>query len=123
MIVMIVDDSPFMRNVIKKCFADLRIPCIAIEAMNGEEALVKLAETRPELILLDWNMPKLSGIDFLKQVRADPQYNKLPIIMVTSEGSRLNIIEALKSGATDYILKPITTKLLKEKFEHIFGTI
>jgi two-component system chemotaxis response regulator CheY len=123
MIVMVVDDSPFMRNVTKKCFAELQIPCIAIEAMNGEEALVKLSETRPELILLDWNMPKLSGIDFLKQVRADPQYKDLPIIMVTSEGSRINIIEALKSGATDYILKPISAGLLKEKLVHVFGMI
>jgi two-component system chemotaxis response regulator CheY len=120
---MVVDDSSFMRNIIKKCFAELRIPCIAIEAMDGEDALVKLKENRPELILLDWNMPKLSGIAFLKQVRADPQYKDLPIFMVTSEGSRLNIIEALKSGATDYILKPITSKLLKEKLENIFGTI
>ncbi|MDR2537746.1 MAG: response regulator [Treponema sp.] len=121
MIVMVVDDSSFMRNSVKNCFAELQIPCIAIEATDGEDALVKLGDTKPELILLDWNMPKLLGIDFLKRVRADSRYKSLPIIMVTSESSRLNIIEALKSGATDYILKPITAKLLKEKLTYIFG--
>ncbi|MDR2418268.1 MAG: response regulator [Treponema sp.] len=123
MIVMVVDDSQFMRNIIKNSFAELHIPCIAIEAVDGEDALGKLAETRPELILLDWNMPKLLGIDFLKRVRDDAQYKDLPIIMVTSEGSRLNIIEALKYGATDYILKPMTTKILKEKLVRIFGRV
>jgi two-component system chemotaxis response regulator CheY len=118
---MVVDDSSFMRNSVKNCFAELQIPCIAIEATDGEDALVKLGDTKPELILLDWNMPKLLGIDFLKRVRADSRYKSLPIIMVTSESSRLNIIEALKSGATDYILKPITAKLLKEKLTYIFG--
>jgi two-component system chemotaxis response regulator CheY len=123
MIVMVVDDSSFMRNVVKNCFAELHIPCIALEATNGEEALSILADTRPELILLDWNMPKLSGIEFLRRVRANPKHKDLPIIMVTSESSRLNIVEALKCGATDYVLKPISAKLLKEKLEDIFGTI
>jgi two-component system chemotaxis response regulator CheY len=120
---MIVDDSQFMRNIIKNSFAELHIPCIAIEAVDGEQALVKLGENRPELILLDWNMPKLLGIDFLKRMRADTRYKDLPVIMVTSESSRLNIIEALKSGATDYILKPLTTKTLKEKLVSIFGRL
>lgn len=123
MVVMIVDDSQFMRNIIKNSFAELHIPCIAIEAVDGEQALVKLGENRPELILLDWNMPKLLGIDFLKRMRADTRYKDLPVIMVTSESSRLNIIEALKSGATDYILKPLTTKTLKEKLVSIFGRL
>jgi two-component system chemotaxis response regulator CheY len=118
---MVVDDSPFMRNVIKNCFAELQIPLIAVEAVDGEDALVKLGETRPELVLLDWNMPKLLGIDFLKRVRADLRYNDLPIVMVTSESSRLNIVEALKAGATDYILKPLTSKILKDKLEYVFG--
>jgi two-component system chemotaxis response regulator CheY len=112
---MIVDDSPLMQNIIEKCFVELGILSRVVAAMNGEDALAKLPETKPDLILLDWNMPKLSGIDFLKRVRADSTYQDLPIIMVTSESSRLNVIEALKSGVTDYILKPLTSRRLEEK--------
>lgn len=115
MVVMIVDDSPLMQNIIEKCFVELGILSRVVAAMNGEDALAKLPETKPDLILLDWNMPKLSGIDFLKRVRADSTYQDLPIIMVTSESSRLNVIEALKSGVTDYILKPLTSRRLEEK--------
>jgi len=71
------------------------------------------------LILLDWNMPKLSGIDFLKQVRAIEKYKDLPIIMVTSEAAKFNVIEALKNGATDYITKPINLELFKSKLDKL----
>jgi two-component system chemotaxis response regulator CheY len=121
MIVMIVDDSQFMRNVVKRCFDELKIPSIIVEAPDGKEALNKLHEMRPDLILLDWNMPNLSGIEFLKQVREKEEYKELPIIMVTSEGSRLNVIEAFKNGATDYVLKPMTAAVLKGKIIDIFG--
>jgi two-component system chemotaxis response regulator CheY len=118
---MIVDDSQLMRNAVKKCFEELQVPCVAIEAFDGNDALNKLKTGSPELVLLDWNMPNLSGLGFLKQVRAKPEYKNLPIIMVTSEGSRLNVVEAFKNGATDYVLKPITAAVLKAKFIDIFG--
>ena len=89
--------------------------CFFIEAKDGEEALSLLDSQKVDLVLLDWNMPRLSGIDFLKQVRAMEQYNHLPIIMVTSEAAKFNVIEALKHGATDYITKPIRLDLFKSK--------
>jgi len=113
--IMIVDDSRIMRNTVKGVFSGIESACNFIEANNGEEALA-LLETQPtDLILLDWNMPKLSGIDFLKQVRAMEKYKELPIIMVTSEAAKFNVIEALKHGATDYITKPIKLDLFKQK--------
>ena len=113
--IMVVDDSRIMRNTVKGVFSGVDTPCTFVEAKDGEEALAMLEAQAIDLILLDWNMPRLSGIDFLKQVRAMEQYKELPIIMVTSEASKINVIEALKNGATDYITKPIKLDLFKSK--------
>jgi two-component system chemotaxis response regulator CheY len=115
LIVLIVDDSRIMRNTVKGVFSGMNVSCVYVEADNGEEAL-KMLEVYPvNLVLLDWNMPKLSGIDFLKQVRGVPKYKDLPIIMVTSESAKFNVIEAIKNGATDYITKPVNLDLFREK--------
>jgi len=113
--IMIVDDSRIMRNTVKGVFSGMESTCNFLEAKDGEEALALLEAQSVDLVLLDWNMPRLSGLDFLKQVRAMERYNSLPIIMVTSEASRINVIEALKQGATDYITKPIKLDLFKSK--------
>jgi len=113
--IMIVDDSRIMRNTVKGVFTGIESACVFVEAKDGEEALSLLEAQTIDLILLDWNMPRLSGIDFLKQVRAMDQYKDLPIIMVTSEAAKFNVIEALKNGATDYITKPIKLELFKSK--------
>ena len=117
--VMVVDDSRIMRNIVKNTFSELKIPCQFLEAENGKSALQMLQTHTVHLILLDWNMPELSGIDFLKYVRAMDQYKNLPIIMVTSESAKYNVIEALKFGATDYIIKPISEKIFTEKLSKI----
>jgi two-component system chemotaxis response regulator CheY len=116
---MVIDDSRIMRNIIKNTFSEMKIPCQFIEAGNGKDALMLLQNQPVHLVLLDWNMPELLGIDFLKQVRAMEQYKDLPIIMVTSESAKYNVIEALKSGATDYIIKPINEKIFAEKLSKI----
>ena len=113
--IMVVDDSRIMRNTVQGVFAGVDTPCIFVEAKDGEEAFALLETQRVDLILLDWNMPRLSGIDFLKQIRSMDLYKELPIIMVTSEASKINVIEALKNGATDYITKPIKLDLFKQK--------
>jgi two-component system chemotaxis response regulator CheY len=117
--VLVVDDSRIMRNIVKNTFTQMKIPCQFLEAGNGKEAMSLLQSQQVNLILLDWNMPELSGIDFLKQVRAMDQYKSLPIIMVTSESAKYNVIEALKSGATDYIVKPVNEKNFTEKLSKI----
>lgn len=117
--VLVVDDSRIMRNIVKNTFSELKIPCQFIEASNGKEALQQLENQAVHLVLLDWNMPELSGIDFLKQVRAMEQHKNMPIIMVTSESAKYNVIEALKNGATDYIIKPVNEKIFVEKLSKI----
>ncbi|MDR1389667.1 MAG: response regulator [Treponema sp.] len=117
--VMVVDDSRIMRNIVKNTFSELKIPCQFVEAGNGKDALLMLQNQTVNLVLLDWNMPELSGLDFLKQVRAMEQYKELPIIMVTSESAKYNVIEALKNGATDYIVKPVNEKIFTEKLSKI----
>ena len=113
--IMIVDDSRIMRNTVKGFFHGWYPPVIYVEASDGKEALMQMDLYSIDLVLLDWNMPNLSGIDFLKQVRSIEAHKDLPIIMVTSESARFNVIEALKNGATDYITKPISQDIFKEK--------
>jgi len=97
----------------------MRIACEVVEADDGTEALAQLASAPIGLVLLDWNMPKLSGLDFLKKVRAVEKYKTLPIIMVTSKTARANVIEAIQNGATDYVTKPINMDLLIEKLARL----
>jgi two-component system chemotaxis response regulator CheY len=117
--VMVVDDSRVMRNIVKKIFEELKMPIQFLEAPDGEKALQILLNNQVDLVLLDWNMPNLSGIDFLKQVRAMEKYQKIPIIMVTSEASKLNVVEAVREGVTAYITKPIRSDVFMEKLSKI----
>ncbi|MDR2796077.1 MAG: response regulator [Spirochaetaceae bacterium] len=119
MTVLVVDDSKIMRNIVKNHFDEFGLKCDFLEADNGMTALQLLGSNSIHLVMLDWNMPQLSGIDFLKKVRAIPQYETLPIVMVTSESARYNVVEALKCGATDYIIKPISAKNFKDKISKI----
>lgn len=117
---MVVDDSRIMRNIVKNTFLQMKISCEFIEAADGHEALQKLLANKIHLVLLDWNMPKLLGIDFLKKVRGLEQYKHLPIIMVTSESAKYNVIDAIDAGATDYIIKPINEKIFFQKIAPFF---
>ncbi|MDR1507476.1 MAG: response regulator [Treponema sp.] len=117
--ILVVDDSRIMRRIVKNTFDLLKIPCNYLEAGNGEEALGMLFSQPVNMILLDWNMPALSGIDFLKKVRSREEYKNIPIIMITSEAAKLNIIEAIKAGVTAYVTKPIDTKAFLEKISKI----
>ena len=117
--VMVVDDSRIMRNIVKNTFLALKIPANFIEAEDGKKAMALLTNNKVDLILLDWNMPNLSGIDFLKQLRAADAYRTVPVIMVTSESSKLNVVEAVKAGVTAYITKPFSDKKFMEKLSSI----
>jgi len=117
--ILVVDDSQIMRNIVKNSFAEMKVPFQCLEAENGKQALKLLESNDVTIVFLDWNMPGMDGIDFLKVVRAMPQYKDLPIIMVTSERGKFSVIEALQSGATDYIVKPVREKTFKEKVQEI----
>lgn len=113
--VLVVDDSRIMRNIVKNTFSELKIPCEFLEAENGAKACHILETNKVSLVLLDWNMPEMNGMEFLKKVRSMPEYDILPIIMVTSESAKYSVIEALQNGATDYIVKPFREKIFREK--------
>jgi two-component system chemotaxis response regulator CheY len=97
----------------------MKIPCEFVEAVDGHEALQKLLTQKIHMIFLDWNMPRLLGIDFLKKVRSMEHYKDLPIIMVTSESAKYNVIDAIDAGATDYIVKPVNEKAFIQKISQI----
>jgi two-component system chemotaxis response regulator CheY len=120
---MIVDDSEITRRQIrtavedfaKEAYIGLNIEPSVIEAANGKEALQMLKDNKVNIILLDWTMPELSGLDFLKAVRSIETYKSLPIIMITGKKDKCDVIEALKYGATDYMVKPLDRQLFIEK--------
>jgi len=112
---LLVDDSVTMRRIQKTQINSLGITDI-LEAGDGQEALGKLKSNMPvDMVLLDWNMPIMDGMAFLKTVRADSAFKDVKIIMCTSESEKSKVVEALKSGANNYIVKPFTPEALKEK--------
>ena len=120
MTVLIVDDFATMRRIIKGVLKELGFKNV-IEAENGKVALAKLEKENVGLIISDWNMPEMQGIDFLKAVRSTPKFKDLPFIMVTAEGQKQNVVEAVKAGVTNYIVKPFTPETLKKKLEAVLG--
>ncbi|MEO0279213.1 MAG: chemotaxis response regulator CheY [candidate division WOR-3 bacterium] len=115
--ILVVDDSPTMRRIIVNVLNRLGYKNV-IEAENGLDALSKL-KANPDvgLVLTDWNMPEMDGLSFVEAVRSSPAFSKLPIIMVTTIGAKDEIIKALKAGVNNYIVKPFTPEILKEKIE------
>jgi two-component system chemotaxis response regulator CheY len=112
--ILLVDDSTTMRRIEKTQLIALGITDID-EAGNGSEAIEKLAAGSYDVVLLDWNMPVMDGYTMLKNVRQKEAYNNIKIIMCTSESEKSKVVEALKAGANNYIVKPFTPESLKEK--------
>lgn len=117
--ILVVDDFSTMRRIIKNLLRDLGFNNTA-EADDGLTALPMLQSGNFDLLITDWNMPGMQGIDLLKAVRADPKLSTLPVMMVTAEQKKEQIIEAAKAGVNGYIVKPFTAATLKEKLEKIF---
>jgi two-component system chemotaxis response regulator CheY len=110
--IMLIDDSKTMRNIQKAVLLQLGHKEV-LEACDGQDALSKVAAFKPELLLVDWNMPNMDGLTFVKTFR---QTNKTtPIIMVTSEAERPRVIEAIKAGVNNYVVKPFTPDLLSQR--------
>ncbi|RTE66834.1 chemotaxis protein CheY [Amphritea opalescens] len=117
--ILVVDDFSTMRRIIKNLLRDLGFTNI-VEADDGATALPVLKSGGIDFLVTDWNMPKMSGIDLLKTVRADPSLSHIPILMVTAEAKRDQIIMAAQAGVNGYIIKPFTAAVLKEKIDKIF---
>jgi len=118
--ILVVDDFATMRKIIKNILGQLGFKNI-IEADDGTTAWEILQKEPVDLIISDWNMPKMSGLELLKKVRADEKLKDTPFLMVTAEAQKENIIEAAKYRVSQYIVKPFTPETLKEKLEKIFG--
>ena len=120
--ILIVDDFSTMRRIIKNLLRDLGYTNTQ-EADDGLTALPMLKGGNFEFLVTDWNMPGMQGIDLLKAVRADAELASLPVLMVTAEQKREQIVEAAQAGVNGYIVKPFTAQTLKEKIDKIFERI
>ena len=117
--VLVVDDFSTMRRIIKNLLRDLGFTNIS-EADDGSTALPMLKEGSFEFVVTDWNMPGMQGIDLLKAIRADSNLSHIPVLMVTAEAKKEQIIMAAQAGVNGYIVKPFTAATLKAKLDKIF---
>ncbi|MHB1871570.1 MAG: chemotaxis response regulator CheY [Steroidobacteraceae bacterium] len=117
---LVVDDFSTMRRIIKNLLHDLGYPDVT-EADDGQTALPLLKAGEFDFLITDWNMPGMPGLDLVKAVRADARLAKLPVLMLTAEAKRDQIIEAAQAGVNGYVIKPFTAETLKEKLDKILS--
>ncbi|MGE4318287.1 MAG: response regulator [Deferribacterales bacterium] len=119
-VIITVDDSSTMRRIIKNTLTKLGFNNV-LEAGNGVEGLDVLAKNEVDLIITDWNMPEMDGLTFVKTLRAKDEYKETPILMVTTEAAKEDILTALRSGVNNYVVKPFTPDTLQEKVNKLLG--
>lgn len=113
-VIITVDDSSTMRRIIKNTLQKLGFATV-LEAGNGVEALEVMSKNKIDMIVTDWNMPEMDGLTFVKTVRQKEQYKDTPILMITTEAAKEDILTALRSGVNNYVVKPFTPETLQEK--------
>lgn len=118
--VLIVDDFATMRRILKNILVQIGFTNI-YEADNGKNALKILKNQKIDLIMCDWNMPEMTGLDLLTAVRSDDALKQIPFVMVTAEAQKENIIQAVQAGVNNYVVKPFTTETITQKLEKVFG--
>ena len=116
---LVVDDFSTMRRIVRNLLKELGFTNVD-EAEDGVAALQKLRAGSFDFVVSDWNMPNMTGIDLLREIRKDPALTHLPVLMVTAEAKKENIIEAAQAGANGYVVKPFTAATLDEKLNKIF---
>lgn len=117
--VLVVDDFSTMRRIVKNLLIELGFTNIE-EANDGSTALPILEQGGIDFLVTDWNMPEMPGIELLKAVRANPELSSMPVLMVTAEAEREQIVEAAQAGVNGYVVKPFTAETLKEKIDKVF---
>ncbi len=116
--ILIVDDFATMRRILKNILKQLGFKNI-LEADDGTTALEVLEKQEIDLIISDWNMPKMTGLELLKRVRVSEKYKRAPFLMVTAEAQKQNVIEAVQAGVSNYVVKPFTAEAISDKLEKI----
>jgi len=119
--ILVVDDSSTMRRIIVNTLARLGYKDV-VQGADGVEAWEAM-QANPDIgiVITDWNMPNMNGLELVKKIRAEEKYADIPIIMVTTEGGKGEVITALKAGVNNYIVKPFTPQVLKEKLQAVLG--
>ena len=117
--VLVVEDFATMRRIVKYVLKQIGFTNI-IEADDGSAALAVLKKDKVDLIVSDWNMPKVSGLELLKSVRSDESMKDMPFLMVTADGQKDSIVQAVQAGVSNYVVKPFTADTVKEKLEQMF---
>lgn len=117
--ILVVDDFPTMRRIVRTLLKELGFGNVE-EAEDGRDALNKLKSEKYDLVVSDWNMPNLDGLEMLKQIRGDDGLKDTPVLMVSAEAKKDNIIAAARAGASGYVVKPFTAATLEEKLNKIF---
>ena len=117
--IMVVDDFSTMRRIVKNVLKQLGFENIE-EAEDGAQALAKLKTGGFGFMVSDWNMPNMDGLDLLKAVRKDPDLKGLPVLMVTAEAEKDKVVTAIQAGVNNYVVKPFTAEVFKEKMDRIF---
>ncbi len=116
---LVVDDMSTMRRIVKTILNDLGYESV-MEAEDGQDALNKIRTGQFDFVISDWNMPNMDGLEMLKCIRAGEATAKLPVLLITAEAKKENIIQAAQAGANGYIVKPFTPAVLSEKLDTIF---
>ena len=119
---LVVDDFSTMRRIVRNLLKELGYTNVD-EAEDGSVGLQKLKSGNFQFVVTDWNMPVMTGIELLKAIRADATLKHLPVLMITAEAKKENIIEAAQAGASGYVVKPFTAATLDEKLKKIFQTM
>lgn len=118
--ILVVDDMSTMRRIVKNILKQLGFSNMD-EAENGQEALQKLRADAFGFVVSDWNMPVMPGIEMLRAIRADERLKHIPVLMVTAEAQKENLIEAIQAGVNNYVVKPFTAETMQEKINKIFN--
>ncbi|MEJ5328734.1 MAG: response regulator [Desulfobaccales bacterium] len=117
--VLVADDFATMRKIVRNILKQIGFEDI-VEAEDGAAALHILKTEKVGLVVTDWNMPNMTGLELLQHIRKNPATAQVPVLMVTAEGLKENVLEAVKAGVNNYVVKPFTAEVLQEKIEAIF---
>ncbi len=118
--ILLVDDSPTMRRILQNSLKQLGYEDVS-EAENGREALSKLHTDQYNFIVTDWNMPEMDGLTFVKTIKEESEFASIPILMVTTRSQQEDVIEAMRAGVNNYVIKPFTPQVLKQKIDAILA--